>query len=293
MNQMNKMICAAIGILIASLTSGAQAQMPEIPANLKQMVSQALQASETATMGKYNQQTSAQQKYEATMAQIADTVDPELAGKLKAYEGESVEAKIITIAVHKKQNPEMHKKINEVYFTSYPTERIVYRAPPLAGEFREEKYRLAWEYYILACAIENRPELSDRKPIDAVGTIGNSKSIILLETALNQVINQSLLSDSKIKTRMRMLFSAMFKLDASVAFDSIITAMKEIDELGYTIGIGGEDRDIYYLYAETVFHNMPAEQLAQWKQAAESYPKDKLDQQQQEFLGNIFATATQ
>jgi len=296
MNQMNKTMIAAIGILIASLTNGVQAQMPEIPAELKQMVSKALQASETAMVGERKLRAAAQQEYEATMAQIADTFDPKLAEELKAYEGESIEAKVITIADYKKKNPAMHENVIESYFTRYVSKEAINkfgRSPDVRSVFKEEEYRLVWEYYALACNLEDKPTLADRRPIEALGIIGNPKSMIVLQTVLNPLINSEVLKDKKMDSRMGTTLSAMLKLNPSIAFEPVITAMKEIDKLGYTIGIGGEDRDIYYLYAETVFHHMTAEQLAKWKQAAESYSKDKLDQQQQEFLGNIFAAATQ
>jgi len=290
MIKLNKAIFITIGILMVSALS-TFGQMPEIPSDLKEMVGAALIASKESLSGTAEHKGKVQKQYDEVMSQIAERADAKLVAGLKPYAHESIEAKIIVLAHYKKQESELHDNIRKVFFTRYVKEGAINpfgRAPEVMGEFREEKYRRAWEYYIFSCGYHESPTLAERKPIEALAIIANPKSLVTLKPALKLIYETDVDDRNDLEWRIANLLSAVSVIDGPGSLDFILTSLRELKADEY-FEKSYHDKDIYDS-AFSIFAMMPKAQLAEWKQAMESYPKDQLNQQEQKLFERSLAT---
>jgi len=145
-------------------------------------------------------------RFDAIMAELGKKVDAKTCDRLLEFEGANLQAKVIVMAHYRTTHNELYGRIMDKYFNIHESDlRPGRHVGPLSPsveknpEFLTEEYRPIWEYYVL-----NNYRIAEKSvgnfsvkagagwnTIDALGKIGNEKSLILLNYVYQQTLLKS------------------------------------------------------------------------------------------------------
>ncbi len=124
---------------------------------------------ENATMARFLQ----------AMDALAAEVNPALAKKMAAQESDSISAKLITIACYRKSNPQLYQEVVEGFVLQRPGfGGHSNHMPPAPYALKVERYRLLWEYMLLAPYPEHPAAYYKYEIQNALSAIHNDVSLL-------------------------------------------------------------------------------------------------------------------
>lgn len=94
-------------------------------------------------------------------------------------------AKLITLAADRKLRPEVYKEIDDLYINAHEQKQAqkyhrAILAPVVKAGHATEKYRLAWEYFLLRPPVREVIGLYDLRAIEALAAITSEQSLLTL-----------------------------------------------------------------------------------------------------------------
>jgi hypothetical protein len=122
------------------------------------------------------------ERFDQGLQELAQKTSPESAAAAESAEGKDILAKLIMIAVDRARRPEVYAEIDQKYVHySVNTERRAPVSPFPEGIHLKEKYRLAWEYWLLWPGFDLPRGHVDEHILYALQRIGNPASLAAME----------------------------------------------------------------------------------------------------------------
>lgn len=171
---------------VALAISAVSLAQPAPPAALRAAVADTFVVPEVAASKKVPPAQSrrvldaAARDFDRQLDAIADSMTPAAAAQAIAHESDSIEAKLAAIAADRKARPAVYAEIFGTYVA--PSELLSQsgRPPAPSRAHATEPFRLAWEYVLLRPRSSDTAARYEDGAADAVGQIGNPKSIVTL-----------------------------------------------------------------------------------------------------------------
>jgi hypothetical protein len=122
------------------------------------------------------------ERFDQGLQELARITSQEAAAAARSDEGKDIRAKLIMIAVDRARRPEVYAEIDRRYVHfSVSREMRAAVAPFPEDTHVQEKYRLAWEYWLLWPGFDSLPGHADEGVLYAIQRIGSPASLISLE----------------------------------------------------------------------------------------------------------------
>jgi hypothetical protein len=237
------------------------------------------------------------------MQLLANQIDDRLAEKMKANEGTTITAKLATIALDRQKRPEVYEEIKETYITPHLNPRLhALLSPPLRSSIHAiEKYRMAWEYYLLSPLPDEAVELADLRPIDALGHIASDASIVAI-LARYHMVGRQFGPDSKdsrdyIQRTYRRLTSSLQQIGSEKALHAMLEMLSFSKEAmrtspgdwttwDYKSG-GSTTWDPEQDLLRTLTYSGNLAKREKWRKVIEAFPRDNLPPDQRALLEKV------
>ena len=243
-------------------------------------------------------------QFDSIMTELGKKVDLATFKNLLPLEAQSLQAKVIVIAYYRARHDELYDKIMNAFFI-VTSKSLGWkslggpRSPDVTPEYLAEKYRLIWEYQALSLSrdVDMRNQrlwvlsFAGWRPIEALGRIGNEKSLNVLELAYQKTLTDNNTYDFPDPPLGKMLTSIV-KIGSSEtnntrnAFKSFFrcfTVSEKYDD-AFTMNTLNKSTEKYFILH---FSGMYPEILSRWKDAARAYPKDNLTPRELAFIQSV------
>jgi hypothetical protein len=218
-NLVNSLVCAALVTVGIPLLAYAA---PPVPQGLEGPLNRLLQAgNHWLTNPSPAEMAEAQHAFSAAASELASRIDPDTAQKMRAAEGESIEAKLATIILDRNLRPEIYDEIERTYFirVAKPTSRAP-TAPPVLPQHATENYRLAWEFFLLRPA-GGLAFKSDLRAMEALAQVNNPASILALLHCYQLTTRQGIPS-RRVDTQQSWLFNALSRFQNRAGLKALL-----------------------------------------------------------------------
>ena len=226
------------------------------------------------------------------MDQIAAQMTPDLARQLAPQEGSDIHAKLALIAWDRQQHPEMYQELDTYYLRSIgsPPGARVLVAPDVAKPHAMEKYRLAWEYLLLAPVSGRSSPMWGMRALEALLEIKDNASLLTLRQALAATTAPGMRCDRN-RNWQQTLLSYTASWQNAQALRATLDGMALVQQQQARAVKGDEIWDVQKSVRENslarIYH--PAEN-ARWRAIIETYPRAGLKADQQNFLDTVLDT---
>jgi len=132
-------------------------------------------------MEKFEKIQQAARLLDEALDKLAGQLDEAAVKKLQAAEGQDIDTKLALLAWDRKQRPEVYKEIAAKYFHApdNPLKRVP-SPPEVDKAHATEKYRLAWEYFLLLPDEENFIQSAQVRSLQALAAIRKDASLVTL-----------------------------------------------------------------------------------------------------------------
>jgi len=223
------LLCGMVSVATVS------SAMPKFPVQIEKDVASALEATRRTTI-QHREPWNRVKEFDAALDRIAGLLTAEDERQAREYEGENIGAKLVLIAVNRRDHPEMYQEIFESYVKPQaPIARGLPARPQLAkAEHVTPAHRLAWDYYVL------RPragrwryrEVCMAASVEA----GSVRSIITIEEFCRLGKDDSLgISDSGFEGEQLVAINALMSLPHERSLRAALTCVRLQHELASRI----------------------------------------------------------
>lgn len=299
---------AGAGLIWLTLTSGMEGTV-QLPGNVDVTVRKLMEimdktCTEEKRLGKNGRE------FRATLDRLAEEVAPRLAMQMKSLESENIRAKLITIAEDKHKRRKLYEEIRLKYVNHhywrpkrswFRRERQLFTPFPISPElYREhmrEKYRLAWEYFLLK-PNENGVFKYDCRAMEALEAIGNPASIVTLTHCFRTTYAQGVrddrvfvCADIDVATRRQWLLIALGSFHNTRGLCALLQCVslsrhtrgtqqhgqQRFDPKVFVVHLLAVEKNWGAIVEDLPIKNLPAEQREVLKQVREYYKMNKRD----------------
>jgi hypothetical protein len=133
-----------------------------------------------------------QAAFEQALTMLAERVNPETAEASGASEGEDMRAKLIQVALNRRNQPQAYAALRGSYIgraverpetlpqakSPISTARVVSVTPEIVGEHATPDFRLAWEFYLLSPHLELSAAYFEFRVVEALSKIADPRSLL-------------------------------------------------------------------------------------------------------------------
>lgn len=125
----------------------------------------------------------AAQRFDQSMQELARVAPPEVGSNARKAEAREIRAKLIAIAIDRAEHPDLHAEIDQTYIhCPLDWQKRVPEAPFPSTPHMQDKYRLAWEYWLLRPGCDSLiPAHGYERVLFAIRQIGNPASLLAIE----------------------------------------------------------------------------------------------------------------
>jgi len=173
------------------------------------------------------------QQLDEGLQQLARRIPQDLASLAKENEAKDIRAKLITIAVDRAGRPEVYAEIDQKYI-HFSEEREM-RTPfvPFPDHVHvQEKYRLAWEYWLLWPGVDLRGRHVVEGVLYAIQRIGNSASLLSLEFSF-RLTSRQVGSVRQVQSTQMYLLRSLAGFKTSEGLRTTLRCLAEFEKLPY------------------------------------------------------------
>jgi hypothetical protein len=122
---MKTLIALVFSINIVTCASWGQEVNTPLPASVRVALDRALASiDENYLKSAPNQRAELPNRFQASLASIADLVDEKLRKQSAAHEGNNIDAKLVIIALYRKQHPELFDEIDHITTVWLSSDRL-------------------------------------------------------------------------------------------------------------------------------------------------------------------------
>jgi hypothetical protein len=278
-------------------TAAVAGATPRFPAQIEKEAPAALDATRRATIH-HREPWERVKEFDAALDTMAALLTPELEQLARGYEGEDIVAKLVAIAAHRRDRPEMYQEMIEVYVKPQPPiARGLPARPQLAKpEHLTAEHRLAWEYYVL------RPRAGRWRYREiCIGATAEEKTVqsIITIGEMCQLRKDDLsgAADSSFEGEQMVTLNALTYLPHHESLRAILTCVRLHHDLVARIN----PRATAYIpawkpedYVMRLFRTKPSPydysvDQARWRPIIESFPRQGLDPVELALLDQLVA----
>jgi hypothetical protein len=150
--------------------------------------------------------------FDSALEKLAGEVGTNRASQVLANERRDIQSKLLAIALDRQQRPEVYLEINNRYidrYAMYRPERRFIRSPNFEPIHVNEKYRLAWEYFLLRPPLKDTLALYDLRAIQALSDINNEASVVTLLYCFEVTLPAGKINVDRVKSRQSWILNAI------------------------------------------------------------------------------------
>lgn len=289
---------ATIPAAIVVLTE-LMAAIPEIPSDIEVLSKDALQQvgywEPLPSLAEHERYDNRISIFHADMDKLAELMNEDLAGQLASIEGDSVEAKIATLAYQRKLHRDLFDEIESTY-CALPKDyksRIVFKghgeaygwpAPKVQSKHLDPAYRHALEYCLLK--YENyyvKQDYSGDRLASALTSLGDERSLIVWEFLYERVVPAQKVQLSR---EAEGYCQAIWYFPGARGVDALLK-FHELSKTGRSDLVDWRKFETPADYFVYLYGKGSAEQKEKWKAAIGSYDQSGLTKEQRNLLKGI------
>lgn len=175
--------------------------------------------------------TGPQREFDAALAEAARRLTAAERVSAAAREGEDLRQKLAAIAVDRADHAAAHTALAAAYLQDAPRPWRSQASPHVRREHVTGRYRLAWEYLLLAPAPPGAAPLYERRAAEALERIGDPRSAITLRHMLRVAVRAER-GGEVAAARLRLALKALAGLPSPEAASALAEGMALLDAAG-------------------------------------------------------------
>lgn len=213
-------------------------------------------------------------EFAAAMKKLGSLLGARECAEATEREGQDIRAKLSAIACDQRRRPSIHSEIERVYVKGVhlPDSRFP-RSPEVKAAHATEKYRLAWEYFLLSPEPEGASPLYHFRVGDALEQIRNSVSIVALRHSCQAASRKGVDPDTA-EDRQRLALRTLNVFASQEALRAMLDCLshtKAYPERGSESGWDAESYVYRLLADQENYGNGP-----EWRKVLASFPGEGL-----------------
>ena len=228
------------------------------------------------------------------MDALASQVPPALAKKMAAQESDNISAKLITIACYRKAHPQLYQEVVEGFVLQRPGNagRSNHMLPAPTA-LKVEKYRLLWEYMLLAPCPEHPPAYYKYEILLALSDIHNESCLLTIVQLFAYTVlpemRPAIVASGLYQENVLGIMGTFPGQRGLVAFleCSRLWHEKAHPHLHSSSPYIIDEPDVPAYIAETMYKGSPPEQNAQWHEAVAVFAAHNTNPEYTELLHEI------
>lgn len=224
-----------------------------------------------------------EQQYEAarSFSEILDEMGRGISARrmdeLKLAEGQDIASKLFLIAADRRGRPEVYEEIEQEYVKKVHSEMSRLPASPrVKPQHAVEKYRLAWEYYLLSPSPEGAVALYGFRPYDALQRIRNNASLVTLVHCYRTACQENVKSMRRVRTDHRQVLSTINTLCNEDALRAMLECLALSVEQKSKIDSEKEMWDVEEYVYDMLSDPLKSSCGEKWGKVIESFPRTGL-----------------
>lgn len=267
--------------------------------NLALTISEDFSNDEWRSVKKPEAKTASFARFSQVMDALAGQVGSELTKRMMARESDDIDAKLITIACYRKNHPDLYNELltGYVYRKTNPGGRAD-NMPDAPQQFTTEKYRLLWEYLILAPNPPGVLSLYKLRTAQALTRIRNEASLPTLVHLFGYTVAPDMpAATGPLANQQTTLIGHILAYPGQRGLSALMACVElwwkkphpSLRRDSFSSTTGDEEIDIPRLIAESTYGETFEKFKIPWLRAIEVYPYQDVKPEYIHLLGGVQA----
>jgi hypothetical protein len=225
--------------------------------------------------------------FATAMTQLGAQVDETLAQQMSTLEDRDIRAKLITIARDRRIHPELYQEIEMRYLRQVNSPFVrAPQSPNLTDRHISAKYRLAWEYFLVAPTPAGASALYELRALYAIDGIHNRASVAIMKYCFLLTSSESAWADGPLGQQQQLLLAVIANFHNA-------SALKALLACGIQAVKQQSLKPAYNRWnAESYLHELLSRDGnnvdgVEWRDFIRRQPKDQLSQEERQFLAKV------